>query len=185
LSVSPVNSRRKLLGLIQNEIKFAKKGMPAKIQLKNNNLVDNKLIDKLYEASNAGVKVELIIRGVCCLMPKVKDKSMNIEAISIVDRYLEHARMMIFANGGDPLYYISSADWMERNLDKRIEVGTPIFDVDIQQELAAIFKMQWNDSVKARVLDKAQRNNYKQASGPPFQSQQELWKYYADKSKEA
>jgi polyphosphate kinase len=184
LSVSPVNSRRKLLGLIQNEIKFAKKGMPAKIQLKNNNLVDNKLIDKLYEASNAGVKVELIIRGVCCLMPKVKDKSMNIEAISIVDRYLEHARMMIFANGGDPLYYISSADWMERNLDKRIEVGTPIFDVDIQQELAAIFKMQWNDSVKARVLDKAQRNNYKQASGPAFQSQQELWKYYADKSKE-
>jgi polyphosphate kinase len=93
--------------------------------------------------------------------------------------------MMIFANGGDPLYYISSADWMERNLDKRIEVGTPIFDVDIQQELAAIFKMQWNDSVKARVLDKAQRNNYKQASGPAFQSQQELWKYYADKSKEA
>lgn len=184
LSVSPVNSRRKLLGLIQNEIKFAKKGLPAKIQLKNNNLVDNKLIEKLYEASNAGVKIELIIRGVCCLVPKVKGKSMNIEAISIVDRYLEHARMMIFANGGDPLYYISSADWMERNLDKRIEVGTPVFDPDIQQELAAIFQMQWNDSVKARILDKAQRNNYKQVSGPPFQAQQELWKYYAAKSKE-
>lgn len=184
LSVSPVNSRRKLLSLIQNEIKFAKKGIPAKIQLKNNNLVDNKLIEKLYEASNAGVKVELIIRGVCCLIPKVKGKSMNIEAISIVDRYLEHARMMIFANGGEPLYFISSADWMERNLDKRIEVGTPVFDVDLQQELAAIFQMQWNDSVKARVLDKSQRNDYKHASGPPFQSQQELWNYYGAKSKE-
>lgn len=183
LSVSPVNSRRKLLGLIQNEIKFAKKGLPAKIQLKNNNLVDNKLIEKLYEASNAGVKIELIIRGVCCLIPKVRGKSMNIEAISIVDRYLEHARMMIFANGGEPLYYISSADWMERNLDKRIEVGTPVFDPDIQQELAAIFQMQWNDSVKARILDKAQRNNYKQHSGTPFQSQQELWKYYEEKAK--
>ncbi|MES2556710.1 MAG: polyphosphate kinase 1 [Bacteroidota bacterium] len=183
LSVSPVNSRRKLLGLIQNEIKFAKKGLPAKIQLKNNNLVDNKLIEKLYEASNAGVKIELIIRGVCCLIPKVKGKSMNIEAISIVDRYLEHARMMIFANGGEPLYFISSADWMERNLDKRIEVGVPVFDADLQQELATIFNMQWNDSVKARILDKAQRNNYKQNSGPPFQSQQELWKYYQEKGK--
>ena len=169
--------------MIQNEIKFAKKGLPAKIQLKNNNLVDNKLIEKLYEASNAGVKIELIIRGVCCLIPKVKGKSMNIEAISIVDRYLEHARMMIFANGGEPLYYISSADWMERNLDKRIEVGTPVFDPEIQQELAAIFQMQWNDSVKARILDKAQRNNYKQYSGTPFQSQQELWKYYGEKVK--
>ncbi|HLP55322.1 MAG TPA: polyphosphate kinase 1 [Fluviicola sp.] len=183
LSVSPVNSRRKLLGLIQNEIKFAKKGLPAKIQLKNNNLVDSKLIDKLYEASRAGVKIELIIRGVCCLIPKLKGKSMNIEAISIVDRYLEHARMMIFANGGEPLYFISSADWMERNLDKRIEVGTPVFDPDLQQELATIFNMQWNDTVKARILDKAQRNNYKQTSGEPFQSQQELWKYYGAKSK--
>lgn len=179
LLVSPVNSRRKLMALIQNEIKASVKGKSARIRLKINNLVDTKLIDKLYEASNAGVKIELIVRGVCCLIPNLKDKSKNIEVISIVDRYLEHARFMIFENEGNPLYFISSADWMERNLDKRIEVGIPIFSPEIQQELTTIFEIQWGDSVKARVLDKNQRNSYKKATGKPKRSQVELFEYYS------
>jgi polyphosphate kinase len=183
LLVSPVNARRRLVHLIQNEIKVAEKGGEARIQLKLNNLVDSKMIDKLYEASNAGVKIQLIVRGICCLIPKVKGKSENIQVISIVDRYLEHSRFMIFHNHGKPLYFISSADWMERNLDKRIEVGTPIFDEDIQQELSAIFQIQWKDTVKARIVDKNQRNKYKKPEGEPVHSQQELWDYYTEKGR--
>jgi polyphosphate kinase len=183
LLVSPVNSRRKLIHLINGEIKAAQKGGEARIQLKLNNLVDTKMIDKLYEASSAGVKIQLIIRGVCCLIPKLKGKSDNIEVISIVDRYLEHARMMIFHNSGQPVYFIGSADWMERNLDKRIEVGTPIFDEDIQQELSTLFDIQWSDTVKARIVDKNQRNRYKKPVGEPIHSQQELWKFYTEKGK--
>jgi polyphosphate kinase len=142
-------------------MKAAKKGDTARIQIKINNLVDKQLIQKLYEASTAGVKIQLIIRGVCCLIPGIKGKSENIEVISIVDRFLEHTRMQIFHNNGDPLYFISSADWMERNMDQRIEVGTPIYDKKIQKELKEIFDIQWNDNVKARIVDKKQVNSYK------------------------
>ncbi len=180
LLVSPLNMRRKLLTLIQNEIKNAQKGKPAKIRLKLNNLVDKQIIDKLYAASTAGVKVELIIRGICCLIPKLKNKSQHIEGISIVDRYLEHSRFMIFHNDGHPQYYISSADWMERNLDKRIEVSVPIYDKAIQQELETIFDIQWNDTAKARILDKSQRNAYRKATDEPVNSQQELMRYYGE-----
>lgn len=181
LLVSPINARRRLEQLIQNEIRIARKGGEAKIQLKINNLVDSKMIDKLYLASNAGVRVELIVRGICCIVPGVKNQSVNISAISIVDRYLEHSRFMIFHNGGDPLYFLSSADWMERNLDKRIEVGTPVYDKDIQRELSTIFAIQWNDTAKARVLDRMMRNRYRETEEGEIilQSQQELWKYYA------
>ena len=183
LLVSPVNARRRLNQLINNEIKLAKNGEAAKIRLKINNLTDPKMIEKLYEASNAGVEIQLIVRGVCCLIPKIRNKSMHIQAISIVDRYLEHARFMIFENGGSPLYFLSSADWMERNLDKRIEVGTPVYDVEIQEELSRIFTMQWEDSVKARKINKTHRNDYKTASnGKAVRSQEELWNYYAEKS---
>ncbi len=174
LLVSPVNARRRLTALIQSEIKFAQKGLPAKIQLKINNLVDTKLIDKLCEASQAGVKIQLIIRGVCCLIPGIKGLSDRIEIISIVDRYLEHARFMIFHNNGNPLHFISSADWMERNLDKRIEVGIPVYDKDIQSELQYIFDVQWSDTVKARVVDKRQSNSYKKTKTQPIQSQKVL-----------
>jgi len=184
LLVSPINMRRKLLFLIQNEIKTALKGKPAKIQIKVNNLVDKQLIDKLYEASGAGVKIELIVRGVCCLIPKVKGKSDNITAISIVDRYLEHSRFMIFGNAGDPLYFLMSADLMERNLDKRIEVGIPVYDKEAQEELGTIFAIQWRDSVKARTLDKHQRNRYKKPQGAPVHSQQELFAYYRERNLE-
>jgi polyphosphate kinase len=184
LLVSPFNTRRKLMALIEREIKFAKAKKPAYIKLKFNNLTDIKLIDKLYAASKAGVKIELIIRGICCLQPGVKGLSENITAISIVDRYLEHARFLIFSNNGQPEYFISSADWMERNLDQRIEVGTRIKDVRIQQEIDLIFDYQLKGSVKARSISANYKNAYSKRNLPPFHAQQELHAHYLRLSEE-
>ena len=184
LLVSPFNTRRKLMALIEREIKFAKAKKPAYIKLKFNNLTDIKLIDKLYAASKAGVKIELIIRGICCLQPDVKGLSDNISAISIVDRYLEHARFLIFSNNGQPEYFISSADWMERNLDQRIEVGTRIKDVRIQQEIDLIFDYQLKGSIKARSISANYKNAYSKRNLPPFHAQQELHAHYLRLSEE-
>lgn len=183
LLVSPFNNRRKINSLIQREIDNAKKGHASGISLKLNNMVDTKLIQKLYQASHAGVKIKLIIRGVCCLVPGIKGLSENIEVISIVDRFLEHSRFMIFENDGHPLYIISSADWMERNLDKRIEVGIPIVDKDIQVEIQHIFDVEWKDNQKARIIDKKQKNKYKKpAHGEALvHSQRALYEYYQKK----
>ena len=180
LMVSPFNTRRKIVSLIDNEIKFAKKNKNGGlIRIKLNNLVDKKMIEKLYEASNAGVKIELIIRGVCCLVPGIKKQSENIEVISIVDRYLEHARFMIFGNGGNPLYFITSADWMERNLDKRIEVGCPVLSEKLQEELNIIFDYQWRANNKARIIDKKQKNSYREkGDNDSFHYQEEMYRYY-------
>ncbi len=164
--------------VIKNEIDFAKRGKKGLIRLKINNLVDQEIIKLLYQASNAGVKIELIIRGICCLVPGVKKQSENIKVISIVDRYLEHARFMIFGNNGKPLYYLSSADWMERNLDKRIEVGCPILDKNIQQEIDLIFSFQWKGNNKARVIDRYQKNTYRAKTEVSWHSQMELYQYY-------
>jgi polyphosphate kinase len=160
IMLSPVNTRKKIVQLIDNEIGIAKSGKKASIKLKINNLVDRKLIEKLYDASRNGVKIQLNVRGICSLVPGVANLSENIKVISILDRNLEHARFMIFRNNGKPIYFISSADWMERNLDKRIEVGVPILDKRLQKELDFIFKTQWQDSCKARIIDKKQRNKY-------------------------
>ena len=184
LLVSPFNTRRKLMALIEREIKFAKAKKPAHIKLKFNNLTDIKLIDKLYAASKAGVKIELIIRGICCLQPDVKGLSDNISAISIVDRYLEHARFLIFSNNGQPEYFISSADWMERNLDQRIEVGARIKDVRIQQEIDLIFDYQLKGSIKARSISANYKNAYSKRNLPPFHAQQELHAHYLRLSEE-
>lgn len=178
LMVSPFNTRRKIIALIEREIKFAKAKKPASIKIKINNLTDVKLIEKLYAASKAGVQIEMIIRGICCLKPGVKNLSENITAISIVDRYLEHARFMIFGNNGATETYISSADWMERNLDQRVEVGTKILDPKIQQEIALIFEYQWKGSVKARSISANYKNLYSKRDLPPFHAQQELYNYY-------
>jgi polyphosphate kinase len=182
LLVSPFNSRRKIIACIETEIKNAKSGLPSFIRLKLNNLTDRKMIEKLYEASHAGVKIEMIIRGICCLIPGVKGQSENITVISIVDRYLEHARFMIFCNNEKPLYYISSADWMERNLDKRIEVGCPILSVELQAEIETIFNYQWRGSVKSRLVRKDLKNVYRKAVGNPFHAQLELYNYYKNLS---
>jgi polyphosphate kinase len=184
LLVSPMNTRRKLIALIDKEIKFAEKKQKATIKIKLNNLTDPKIIEKLYRASQAGVKIDMIIRGVCCLIPGVKDLSENIRVISIVGRYLEHARFFIFENDKNPSYFISSADWMERNFDKRIEVGCPIYDKSIQKELDFIFEQQWNDTVNARHVCKDQKNTFIDSkSDKPFNSQLALFNYYEKKAK--
>ncbi len=184
LMVSPFNTRRKLMALIDREIKFAKAKKPAWMRIKINNLTDVKLIEKLYVASKAGVKIEMIIRGICCLKPGVKGLSENITAISIVDRYLEHARFVIFGNGGTPETYISSADWMERNLDQRIEVGAKIIDPQIQTEIALIFDYQWRGSVKARSISANYKNLYSKRDLPPFHAQQQLFAHYKQLSEQ-
>jgi len=164
LLVSPFQMRKKLVKLIQNEITNAKKGKQAYILLKLNNLVDPDMIEKIYEAGRAGVRIKLILRGVCSLMAGVRGLSENIEAISIVDKFLEHSRIFIFCNGGEEKYYISSADWMTRNLDHRVEVACPIYDKDVQQELKTFLDLQWKDNTKARVLNEKQDNPYKGTS---------------------
>lgn len=184
LMVSPFNTRRKLMALIDREIKFAKAKKPAWMRIKINNLTDVKLIEKLYAASKAGVKIEMIIRGICCLKPGVKGLSENITAISIVDRYLEHARFVIVSNGGTPETYISSADWMERNLDQRIEVGAKILDLQIQAEIALIFDYQWRGSVKARSISANYKNLYSKRDLPPFHAQQQLFAHYKQLSEQ-
>jgi len=181
LMVSPFNTRRKLNSLIDVEISNAKKNVPSLIRIKLNNLTDPKIIEKLYEASSAGVKIEMIIRGICCLVPGVKGKSENIKVISIVDRYLEHTRFFIFHNNGHPLYFITSADLMERNLDKRIEVACPILNDKLKKEIDIIFKYQWKGTTKVREIRKDLKNVYRQPKGEKFHAQGELYNYYKSK----
>lgn len=161
LIVSPLESRQKLYDLIDQEIKNAKAGVKAYITLKMNSLTDEDIISKLYEANNAGVRIKLIIRGMCCLVPGVEGFSENIEAISIIDRFLEHARVWIFGNAGNSLVYLSSADLMPRNLDHRVEVGFPILDPDIKSEIMDIINIQLKDNSKAREINQLNNNRYR------------------------
>jgi polyphosphate kinase len=160
LQVSPINARTKIQLLIRQEIQNAKEGQKAEITLKINNLVDRLLIDELYRASQGGVKVKAIVRGMCSLRPGIKGLSENISIISVVDRFLEHPRVMMFENAGDRRVFISSADWMARNMDNRIEVGCPIYDERLKKQIADLFAIQFRDTVKARVIDKEQTNKY-------------------------
>lgn len=183
LILSPFSTRRKFSKLIDNEIKNAKRENPSGIILKLNNLVDDKMISKLYDASNAGVPVKIIVRGICSLIPGVKNMSENIEVITIVDRFLEHARIIVFENNEQPLYYISSADWMTRNLDKRLEVSTPIYDKNIQRVLQKMLEIQFKDNQKARYIDENQSNQYIESNKdePDFRSQIETYDYFKSK----
>jgi len=160
LIVSPLTSRRRLNQLIENEIQTAQSGKKAEITLKLNNLVDKGLINKLYAASDAGVKVKLVIRGMCSLMPGIKGLSSNIKVISIVDSYLEHPRVMIFHSNGEKLVFITSGDWMERNIDHRVEVGCPIYDETLKKRIIHTIDLHFKDNVKARVIDKNNSNKY-------------------------
>lgn len=176
---SPLYLRRKMYQLIDREIKNAKAGKEAYIILKLNSLVDNEIIYKLYQANDAGVKIKLIVRGICSLTPGVPGLSENVEAISIVDKYLEHSRVLIFCNGGDELYYITSADWMTRNLDRRVEVACPIFDKDVQREIREMIELQMKDNVKARIINSVQDNDYVRSNGTKkIRSQVEIYDYY-------
>lgn len=182
LLISPIGMRKKITELVEKEIKEAKKGFPASITLKLNSLSDITLIEKLNQASAAGVEVNLIIRGIYSAKKQTKKKQVSPYAISIVDEYLEHARVLVFHNGGNVLVYISSADWMVRNLDHRVEAACPIVDNNLKKELLDILKIQLSDNVKARILDPEFINNYVSSPGKKrIRSQQEIYNYLVKK----
>ena len=184
LIVAPFRTRDFFVGMLENEIKNAKQGKEAWTILKLNSIVDKKVIRKLYEASNAGVKITLIARGICVLKAGVKGLSENINSFSIVDRYLEHARNFIFCNGGDPAYYISSADWMQRNFDHRVEVVCPIYDKAVQKEIWDLIQIQIRDNVKSRWLNPDMLNVYKRdEKDSDHRAQFETYEYLKNKIK--
>jgi polyphosphate kinase len=182
LLISPINMRSALLDLIENEIQIAKKGYVASITVKLNSLTDTILLDALYKAVKAGVKVNLIIRGILTLKNVNEKNAGKINSISIVDQYLEHARVIIFNNKGNQKVYISSADWMVRNLDHRIEVAVPIVDPVIKKELIDIIHIQLKDNQKARILDIDLSNKYVPSEkATRFKSQEETYKFLKGK----
>jgi polyphosphate kinase len=182
LIVSPHYTRARFVRLIDREIVHAQAGRKTYIKLKMNSLTDIEMIDKLYEASCAGVKIQLLIRGICMLIPGVKGMSDNIEAISIVDNYLEHSRVYIFGNAGLTDVYISSADFMTRNLDARVEVTCPIYDEDIKNDLIDNFNIGWKGNVKVRFHSCKLDNKYRlRKDNPIFRAQLETYKYYQNK----
>lgn len=179
LLVGKFNLRSGLEAQIDQEIAAAQEGLPASMIIKMNSLEDTDMINQLYKASRAGVKIQLIIRGVCCLVPGVPGISDNIEVISIVDRFLEHARVFVFHNQGNDVILLSSADWMTRNLNYRIECAFPVYDPDLRQEIKDVLQLQLADNVKARVIDRADRNEYRRVqSDIPVRSQLETYFYY-------
>lgn len=182
LLVSPTRMRQTCLQLITNEIKNAQRGLPASLTVKMNSLSDKQMITALYQAARAGVEVNLIIRGIFCMLPdnkKFKDKPV---AISIVDQYLEHSRVLIFHNKGKEKVYLSSADWMVRNLDHRIEAAVEITDRQLQQELKDYLSIQLKDNTKARILDNHLENRYVIRKGKRIRSQLELYQYLYQKT---
>jgi len=184
LIVSPFDSRPAIYKLIDNEIKNAKAGKPAYMILKMNSLADEQMVLKLYQANNAGVKIQIIVRGMCCLVPGMKGYSENIEVISIVDKYLEHARVHVYCNGGDELVYLTSADFMTRNIDTRVEVGFPIYDKDVKKEIRDIIDIQLSDNTKSREINKDNTNKYhKTKSELPVRAQIDIYTYLKNKNK--
>jgi polyphosphate kinase len=182
LIVSPQYTRQRFVKMIDREIMHAIAGRKTYMKLKMNSLSDLLMIDKLYEASKAGVKIQLEVRGICSLIPGIKGLSENIEAISIVDNYLEHSRIYIFGNAGLPEVYISSADFMTRNIDARVEVTCPIYDQEIKNELIDNFDLGWKGNVKARYHSYKLDNKYRvRGNSPIFRAQLETYKYYQNK----
>jgi polyphosphate kinase len=183
LLAAPFSLKLRLLEMIRHEIDNAKRGEKAGIVLKANSIEDREMIDALYEASRSGVQVTLLIRGICCLMAGEKTFSNNITAASIVGRFLEHDRIYLFHNGGNELMYISSADWMRRNLHRRIEVAFPVFDRQLKQEIKDMIGIQMMDTMKARIIDKQLKNSYrKSADNKPVESQTEIYHYLKAKA---
>jgi polyphosphate kinase len=179
----PNSLRKELEKMINREIKNAKSGVQACIILKMNSLSDEALISKLYEAAKSGVEIKLIIRGIFCMYSQNKKFVHPVKAISIVDEYLEHARIFIFHNGGEEKVYISSADWMVRNLDHRVEVTCPVFDDNIKKVIRTILEIQLKDNVKARILDNDLSNRYvSDNSLEKVRSQIEIYNYLYQKT---
>lgn len=178
LVLSPFSMRTFFIRLINQEIRHAREGKEAWMIIKLNNLVDEAIIRKLYKASREGVRIKLIIRGICVLVPGVKGLSEEIEGISIVDRFLEHSRVLVFANGGEPQYYITSADWMVRNFDNRIEVACPVKDPSICREIQSMLELQLADNVKARILGPKEPNQYRNGGDRKIRSQAETYRLF-------
>jgi polyphosphate kinase len=181
LITSPHYTESAVHKLIDKEIENAKLYNNGVIRLKMNSISSYKMIDKLYEASRAGVKIQMIVRGICCLIPGVEGMSENIEVISVVDKFLEHSRLYIFGKNEDAMVYISSADWMTRNIYNRVEVSCPIYDEDIKQQIIDHFNISWSDNVKARILNVSQDNAYKVDNNEEVRSQFALYDYYQKK----
>ena len=186
LIVSPFNVREFFIEKLDQEIKAARNGQEAWAIIKVNSMVDKKAAGKLYEASQAGVKIDLINRGICVIQPGIPGVSENINGFSIVDKYLEHSRVYIFCNGGNPQYYISSADWMPRNFDHRIEVVCPVYDKEIRKELLDVLQIQMKDNVKSRYLGPDNLNRYRSTEDPvTHRAQFEIYDYYKEIAKTA
>ena len=183
LKLSPYDTQSFFTKMIKREIKNAKKGLPASIKIKLNSLTSYAMVEELYKASRQGVKIRMIIRGICCLLP---DNEKNIEVISVVDRFLEHTRFFIFENNGKNETYISSADWMTRNLDNRVEVTCPILDNNIKEEIREIFEIYWSDNTKSRIVNNESTNRYKSnnKSKKLIRSQIDIYNYYKSKLEE-
>lgn len=178
LITSPHYTQSSIFKLIDKEIQSVKSGNQGFIRLKMNSISSYNMIDKLYEASRAGVKIQMIVRGICCLIPGVTGMSENIEVISIIDKFLEHSRIYIFGNNDDQKIYISSADWMTRNIENRVEVSCPIYDDNIKKQIIDTFNLSWNDNVKARLLNTSNENEYKVDNKEKIRSQFDIYDYY-------
>jgi polyphosphate kinase len=183
LLLAPGGLRDGLVERIRREADHARAGRPGRIIAKMNGLVDRRLIEELYAASTAGVKIDLIVRGICCLRPEVEGLSENIHVVSIVDRYLEHARIFHFENGGDPEYLLASADWMPRNLDRRVEIAFPVLDPHLQAQIREILEVQLDDTVKARrILASGRSVRTRAGDEPALRSQDWLYEALAHRS---
>lgn len=180
LLVSPNEMKNRFVALINNEIKNRKSGKPAYIKIKINHITDPVMVEKLYEASCAGVDIDLLVRGNCSLVPGIPGVSDHIRIAGIIDRYLEHSRIFVFAAGGEERVFIGSADWMPRNLDNRVEVVTPVYDPEVKEEMKRIVDFGLRDTLQARIVDGEGKNLFKQPDegGQPFRSQEALYEYY-------
>jgi polyphosphate kinase len=181
LLVSQFNLVRKFDKLIRREISNASEGKPAGITIKLNNLQERSMIDRLYDASRAGVKVKLLVRGICCLDPGVAGQSENITVTRIVDRYLEHARVFVFENSGDPVYFMGSADWMNRNLHSRIEVCFQVEGPRLKSEISVMLDLQLRDNCKAVQLTSQLENIRIKNGAPRIQAQEAIYQWVKNK----
>ena len=178
LIVSPHHTSKKLFDLIDNEIKNVRKGLKGEIIFKLNSFTSYRFVDKLYEASKFGVKVKLFVRGICCLIPNKLGLSENIEVKSVVDKYLEHSRVYVFENAGDKKVYISSADLMTRNIEKRVEVACPIYQKDIKNQVLETLKITDNDNIKTRLINHKPQNKFVDNLNKKIRSQWDTYNYF-------
>jgi polyphosphate kinase len=183
--MSPVTMRKRLERMILREIENALKGRQARIDIKLNNVADHEMISLLKKAAESGVKIRMLVRGACSFAPESDSLLQNLEIRSIVDKFLEHSRILIFHNEGEESVFLTSADWMIRNLDSRVEMAFPIFDFAIKKELIDYFEIQWRDNVKSRVIDLDLQNRYyRNEQAPACRSQEEIYSYLKNRFEE-